>query len=67
MKLRFIIQDIKFDRELNVDLMDMGMTIAPGMDPKVISYFLSSLFDVTNWNLTGSPEKFPGSKNKQFI
>ncbi|EFX84298.1 hypothetical protein DAPPUDRAFT_314991 [Daphnia pulex] len=27
-------QDIKFDRELNVDLMDMGMTIPAGMDPK---------------------------------
>ncbi|XP_046656188.1 kinetochore protein NDC80 homolog isoform X1 [Daphnia pulicaria] len=27
-------QDIKFDRELNVDLMDMGMTVPAGMDPK---------------------------------
>ncbi|KAK4014411.1 hypothetical protein OUZ56_026934 [Daphnia magna] len=27
-------EDVKFDRELNVDLMDMGMTIAPDMDPK---------------------------------
>lgn len=27
-------EDVKFDRELNVDLMDMGMTIAHDMDPK---------------------------------
>ena len=39
-------QDIKCDRELNVELMDMGMTIAPDMDPKVILLFLSSLFVV---------------------
>ena len=35
--LRFYFsQETKLDRELNVELMDMGMRVAHDMDPKVI-------------------------------
>lgn len=39
----FFCQDIKFDRELNVNLMDMGMTVSENTDPKVRTFWIGSL------------------------
>ena len=66
--LRFYFsQETKLDRELNVELMDMGMRVAHDMDPKVIWCFLQPssdfciffLFFRNHWNIFLRVEPIP--------